>query len=84
MPKGLKGDAAWAWKRYISPAQWLDASREAAAIAFCTLWAEFRKAPDRFPAAKHGQLRAYAGDLGLGDARGQRPRKPAADEFFDE
>jgi len=81
MPKCFRGEAAYAWKRYIAPAWWLDASREAAAIAFCELWQEFRGAPDRFPAAKHAQLRAYRGDIGLGDGRPQPP--PDADEHFD-
>src|SRR5688572_14766371 len=58
-PREFKGQAAWAWKRFIEPAAWLDASREAAAIAFCELWQEFRFCPTRFPAAKHGQMRAY-------------------------
>ena len=34
-PTYLTGAAAWAWQRYIVPAGWLDATREAAAIAFC-------------------------------------------------
>lgn len=68
-PKHLKMYAAEAWKRYIAPAGWLDGSREAAAIAFCELWQEFRLAPSSFPASKHGQLRAYMSELGLTDER---------------
>jgi hypothetical protein len=68
-PKHLKGEAAAAWKRYIEPAGWLDASREPAAIAFCELWQEFRDGPRAFPASKHGQLRAYMSELGLTDER---------------
>lgn len=68
-PKNLKGDGAAAWKRYIEPADWLDASREPAAIAFCELWQEFRFAPTSFPASKHGQMRAYMSELGLTDER---------------
>lgn len=84
-PKFLKGESLAAWKRYIAPAGWLDASREAAAIAFCELWAEFRLNPMGFPASKHGQLRAYMAELGLtdernrGDADGDGDKK---DEFF--
>src|SRR5690606_5385872 len=59
MPQGMKGEAAKAWKRYIAPAFWLDAGREPAAIGFCELWAEFRFNTTGFPAAKHGQMRAY-------------------------
>src|SRR5690242_3955438 len=84
-PKGMKGEAAAAWKRYIEPASWLDGAREAAAIAFCELWQEFRFAPTSFPASKHGQLRAYMGELGLTDERNRvaKDDKPK-DEFFDE
>lgn len=84
-PKHLKGEAGIAWKRYIEPAGWLDASREPAAIAFCELWQEFRFAPKAFAASKHGQMRAYMSELGLTDERNrifgdERPR----DEFFDD
>ena len=66
-PAYLRGQGAWAWQRYIAPASWLDASREAAAIAFCELWHEFRRAPTAFPSSKHGQMRAYMSELGLSD-----------------
>ncbi|WP_061930162.1 hypothetical protein [Aureimonas sp. AU22] len=84
-PKQMRGHAADAWKRYIAPAGWLDASREPAAIAFCELWDEFRSAPLKFPAAKHGQLRAYMSELGLTDERNrvEKEDKPG-DEFFDD
>lgn len=68
-PAHLKGEAAKAWKRYIEPAGWLDASREPIAIAFCELWQEFRDGPRAFPASKHGQMRAYMSELGLTDER---------------
>ena len=35
----------------------------------CELWQEFRFCPTGFPAAKHGQLRAYMSELGLTDER---------------
>lgn len=83
-PTYLKGAAAQAWRRFIEPAQWLDASREPAAIALCELWAEFRHNPPGFPAAKHTQMRAYMGDLGLTDERNRRdvPKADEPDEFF--
>lgn len=84
-PSKLRGEAAAAWKRYIEPAYWLDGSREAAAIAFCELWQEFRFAPTSFPASKHGQLRAYMSELGLTDERNRiasEDAKQADDEFF--
>jgi phage terminase small subunit len=82
-PSYLKGEAAWAWKRFIEPAAWLDASREAAAIAFCELWQEFRDGPRMFPASKHGQLRAYMAELGLTDERNRADvPKEEKDEFF--
>lgn len=68
-PKFLKGEALAAWKKWIIPAFWLDGSKEAAAIAFCELWAEFRFGPTSFPASKHGQMRAYMSELGLTDER---------------
>ncbi|QUT07932.1 hypothetical protein KFK14_11385 [Sphingobium phenoxybenzoativorans] len=86
-PAYLRGNAATAWKSYISPAGWLDASKEPAAIAFCELWAEFRASPIKFPASKHGQLRAYMAELGLTDERNRgddgKTKKPA-DDFFDD
>lgn len=83
-PKGMKGEGLAAWKRYIEPASWLDGSREAAAIAFCELWQEFRFAPTSFPASKHGQMRAYMSELGLTDERNRMADdKPDRDEFFD-
>lgn len=83
-PAYLKGEAAAAWKRYIEPASWLDASREAAAIAFCELWKEFRFNTAGFPASKHGQMRAYMSELGLTDERnrGDVDARKDKDEFF--
>lgn len=83
-PSYLKGQAAWAWKRFIEPAGWLDASREAAAIAFCELWQEFRDGPRMFAASKHGQMRAYMAELGLTDERnrGDADAGTEKDEFF--
>ena len=84
-PKHFKGDAQAAWKRYIEPASWLDASREPAAIAFCELWQEFRFCPTGFPASKHGQLRAYMSELGLTDERNRTADDDKGkDEFFDD
>jgi hypothetical protein len=84
-PKTMRGEAAKAWDRYIKPASWLDGAREAAAIAFCELWDEFRSAPIRFPASKHGQLRAYMNELGLTDERnrGDADDSASKDEHFD-
>jgi len=84
-PKHLKGEGLAAWKRYIEPASWLDASREPAAIAFCELWSEFRFNPTGFPASKHGQMRAYMSELGLTDERNRGDvEKDDKDEFFDD
>jgi len=85
-PTYLKGHAAWAWKRFIEPAGWLDGSREALAIAFCELWQEYRDGPRAFPAAKHGQLRAYQNELGLTDERnrGDVEDGKEKDPFFDD
>lgn len=85
MPAYLKGQARAAWRRYIAPAQWLDASREPSAIAFCELYHEMRCAPASFPASKHTQLRGYMADLGLTDERRRPVREKAErDEFFDD
>jgi len=85
-PSWVRGIAAVAWKQYIEPAAWLDASREPAAIAFCELWKEFRESPVRFPSAKHGQMRAYMSELGLTDERNRAgdADKEERDEFFDD
>jgi hypothetical protein len=84
-PRTFKGEALAAWKKYIVPAAWLDVSREAAAIAFCELWQEFRFAPVSFPASKHGQLRAYMSELGLTDERNRSGKEDEKkDEFFDD
>ncbi|MCV0396952.1 MAG: hypothetical protein K5872_08910 [Rhizobiaceae bacterium] len=85
-PKDLRGEALKAWKRYIEPAYWLDGSREAAAIAFCELWSEFRFNTTGFPASKHGQMRAYMSELGLTDERNRSEREDGEnrDEFFDD
>lgn len=82
-PTFLRGESLAAWKKWIAPAGWLDGSREAAAIAFCELWAQFRFNPPGFPASKHGQLRAYMSELGLTDERnrGDSDEKDE-DEFF--
>jgi hypothetical protein len=58
---------------------------EPSAIALCLLWAEFRSAPDDFPAAKHGMMRAYARDLGLTDERARQIShgRGVNDKFFD-
>jgi phage terminase small subunit len=85
MPSYFKRQARVAWQRYITPASWLDASREPAAIAFCELWQELRLAPASFQAAKHSQLRAYMADLGLTDERNRTVEAAnAKDEFFDD
>jgi hypothetical protein len=85
MPAYFKRQARVAWQRYITPASWLDASREPAAIAFCELWQELRSAPASFRAAKHSQLRAYMSDLGLTDERNRTVEiAKAKDEFFDD
>lgn len=82
-PTFLKGEGLKAWKRYIEPAAWLDRSKEAAAIAFCELWQEFRFAPTSFPASKHGQMRAYMSELGLTDERNRGDAyKPKDDDEF--
>jgi hypothetical protein len=84
-PKHLKGEGLTAWKRYIEPASWLDASREPAAIAFCELWHEFRFNPTGFPASKHGQMRAYMSELGLTDERNRGDtERDDKDELFDD
>lgn len=81
-PKGFRGEALSAWRKYIEPAGWLDGSKEPAAIAFCELWQEFRMAPNLFTAARHGQLRAYMSELGLTDERNRSEEEEKPDEFF--
>jgi hypothetical protein len=84
-PKTLTPDVAACWKRMIAPARWLDGSKEAAAQAFCELYAEFLRGPQNFAAAKHGQMRAYMAELGLTDHRNRGVvEKKQKDEFFDD
>ena len=84
-PDYLKGHARKAWEKWIVPAGWLDGSREAAAIAFCELWDEYRFNTRGFPASKHGQLRAYMSELGLTDERNRvlDESEEEKDPFFD-
>jgi hypothetical protein len=85
MPKHLRGEARAAWKKYIVPAHWLDASLEPSAIAFCELWKEMRAAPGQFMASKHTQMRGYLADLGLSDARKRHVEAAkTSDEHFDD
>jgi hypothetical protein len=79
-PAHLKDQALYAWKRWIAPAWWLDASRETIAVAMCELWQEFRDNPRKFPASKHGQLRAYLAELGLTDERNRKPKDAKEDD----
>lgn len=79
----LGAHAKEAWKKWIEPANWLDASREAAAIAFCNLWHEMQEAPRQFPAAKYGQWRALMSELGLTDERNRGEAQEDKDEFLD-
>jgi len=85
-PGWLQGDASSAWDKWIAPAPWLDGSKEAAAIAFCELWREFRYDPTGFTAGKHGQMRAYMAELGLTDERNRKAvdaeSKDPADKYF--
>ncbi|WP_027167304.1 hypothetical protein [Mesorhizobium sp. WSM3224] len=64
-PAWLRGGASTAWDRFIAPAPWIDIFREPCAVAFCSLWEEFEAWPARFPASKHGQMRAYMNELAL-------------------
>jgi hypothetical protein len=86
LPAQFKRFAREAWKKYIEPANWLDASRQPAAIAFCELWQELRSAPTSFPAARHSQMRAYMSELGLTDQRKLPPvgQQNEKDEHFDD
>jgi phage terminase small subunit len=84
-PKGLSPEADKCWKRMITPARWLDGSKEVAAQAFCELYAEWSRGPEHFPGNKHGQMRAYMSDLGLTDSRNRgKIEKKEKDEFFDD
>lgn len=84
-PNYIRGQALAAWKKFIEPATWLDGSREPAAVAFCELWQEFRSAPNKFPASKHGQMRAYMSELGITDERNRLTKEDEEkDEFFND
>lgn len=87
MPKEFKGQAAWAWKRYIEPMWWITRPLEAAAIQFCELWQEFRADPKAFAAGRHAQMRALQAELGLTDERRRTGEPPenskAKDDLFD-
>ena len=83
-PPFVKGEEAKAWKRYITPATWLDGSREPLAVLFCELWAEHTYNPKGFPASKVSQMRACMSELGLTDERNRGDVDDKdKDEFFD-
>jgi phage terminase small subunit len=82
-PAHLKGHARKIWDDLIAKCWWLDQSRITSATAFCELWNEFRIAPMRFTAAKHGSMRAYMAELGLTDERNRGyENEDKDDEFF--
>jgi len=84
-PEWMIGEALRCWKEMIKPARWLDNSRKTAAVAYCELWAEFVGDPTKFSPAKHNQMRAYAGELGLTDFRNRTSvKRKKKDEFFDD
>lgn len=85
-PGFLKGEALKAWKRYVEPCYWLDASSEPSAILFCELWQEFRDSPRGFAANKYAQMRHLMQELGLTDERnrGDPAKAPGKDEFFND
>lgn len=86
-PRFLKGEGKKAWDRWVKPFFWITSEREPAAIAFCELWSEFRRSPENFNAARHGQLRAYMQELGLTDERNRKADdgkgKDPAEGYFD-
>jgi hypothetical protein len=83
-PRGLKGEALKAWKRFIEPCTWLDALAEPSALMFCELYAEFRESPRSFNAHRYAQMRHLQSELGLTDPRkrGGDSSEQAKDEFF--
>lgn len=83
-PSRLKAAARKVWDEMIAPAGWLDGSRMMAALAFCELAAEWHESPKMFPAAKHGQMRAYMAELGLTDERNRKVVEPDARDEFDD
>ena len=85
-PSFLKGEARKAWERYVDPCDWLDISKEPAAVMFCELWAEYREHPRGFLANKIAQMRSLMSELGLTDERnrGTSDSPGARDEFFDD
>ena len=83
-PDDMQDAARHAWSRYIEPCAWLDASKEPLAIAFCRLWQEFTEDPNAFTAARHGQLRLYAQELGLSDERARMAADSRREETEEE
>lgn len=79
-PPGLREPANKIWQQFIARAWWLTWADSAKAEVFVHLLLEFRKAPTAMVAARIGQLRALASELGFDQgarARMGLPSNPA-------
>ena len=94
-PACVRGRAAVIWKEYRERAFWLSAVESHILAAWCLMTVELENGLDAMPAARIGQWRALASELGFPQARAMfgkervkpeaktNPQDPSA-EFFDD
>ena len=64
-PAWLKGRAAALWAEYAPQLHWLARVDSEMLAAWCALTAEFQKRPEAMTAARIGQMRTLAAELGM-------------------
>ncbi len=91
-PKFVKGRAAKIWDEYVERAFWLTEAESHILAAWCLMTVELEKDIDRMTAARIGQWRTLAAELGLtpsararlgqgSDGKKSKKKDPTA-EFF--
>lgn len=71
-PRKLTRPQAALWKRFIDRATWLNDFDAPTAYAWVVIQSEFQADPEAVQAARLGQLRLLAGELGLNFSSRQR------------
>lgn len=79
-PKFLKGRASKLWDEYAPRLWWLGDADSHHLAVYCGLVAEYERGPDQMLAARIGQMRAFAGELGIAAARSKFNAKKNGEE----